>query len=116
MTPPISQQQVGWRRRGYRCDWTIAQFCLNPSGRLVRLAPMIRTEAGVSTTTPTGLRIAGLDGLRAFAVLTVFVGHAGLHSYLPFLPGAGTGVTIFFFLSGYLITSLLRREFSQAGG
>lgn len=76
---------------------------------------MMRTEAGVSTTAPTGFRIAGLDGLRALAVLTVFVGHAGLHSYLPFLPGAGTGVTIFFFLSGYLITSLLRREFSQAG-
>ena len=76
---------------------------------------MKRAQAAVSTTAPTGFRIPGLDGLRAFAVLTVFVGHAGLHSYLPFLPGAGTGVTIFFFLSGYLITSLLRREFSQAG-
>ena len=76
---------------------------------------MKRVGAGISATAPTGFRIPGLDGLRAFAVLTVFVGHAGLHSYLPFLTGAGTGVTIFFFLSGYLITSLLRREYSKAG-
>jgi peptidoglycan/LPS O-acetylase OafA/YrhL len=54
--------------------------------------------------------IPSLDGLRAIAVLTVFVGH-GLTA-----PGAWpghVGVTIFFFLSGYLITTLLRREYEK---
>jgi peptidoglycan/LPS O-acetylase OafA/YrhL len=45
------------------------------------------------------------------AVLLVFIGHARL----PTVVGAGTGVTVFFFLSGYLITTLLRREREQTG-
>lgn len=65
----------------------------------------------ITSTTPTGFRIPGLDGLRAFAVFTVFVGHAGLR----FVIGAGSGVTVFFFLSGYLITTLLRRERAKTG-
>jgi peptidoglycan/LPS O-acetylase OafA/YrhL len=51
-----------------------------------------------------------LDGIRALAFLLVFVSHAGYGA----LPG-GFGVTVFFFLSGYLITSLLRKEFEQRG-
>ena len=58
----------------------------------------------------TRFYIPSLDGLRAVSILIVFVSHAGLDS----VPG-GFGVTIFFFLSGYLITTLLRREF-EAGG
>ena len=49
-----------------------------------------------------------LDGIRAVAVLIVMVSHAGLGHLVP----GGFGVTIFFFLSGYLITSLLRVEVS----
>lgn len=60
---------------------------------------------------PGGFRIPCLDGLRALAVLTVFLGHANI----TFVIGAGTGVTVFFFLSGYLITTLLRREHTQTG-
>jgi peptidoglycan/LPS O-acetylase OafA/YrhL len=41
----------------------------------------------------------------------VFLAHAGLSQNIP----GGLGVTIFFFLSGYLITSLLRAEWSQTG-
>ena len=50
-----------------------------------------------------------LDGVRALAVLIVMVSHAGL----SIVPG-GFGVTIFFFLSGYLITSLLRAEWQNS--
>jgi peptidoglycan/LPS O-acetylase OafA/YrhL len=52
------------------------------------------------------LYIPSLDGVRAIAFLMVFVAHAGLEGLVP----GGLGVTIFFFLSGYLITTLLRAE------
>jgi peptidoglycan/LPS O-acetylase OafA/YrhL len=55
--------------------------------------------------------IPQLDGIRAVAVLIVMVSHAGLGQFVP----GGFGVTIFFFLSGYLITSLLRVELSCNG-
>ena len=55
--------------------------------------------------------IPSLDGIRALAVTTVFVAHAGLDRFIP----GGFGVTVFFFLSGFLITSLLRREHEQHG-
>ena len=55
--------------------------------------------------------IPSLDGLRAIAIALVFLSHAGLRDVIP-----GTfGVTVFFFLSGYLITTLLRREWARAG-
>lgn len=54
--------------------------------------------------------IPSLDGIRAAAVLIVFIGH-GLTIGGPW-PG-DVGVTIFFFLSGYLITTLLRREYDK---
>jgi peptidoglycan/LPS O-acetylase OafA/YrhL len=55
--------------------------------------------------------IPSLDGIRAVAFLIVFIGHAGLGSVIP----GGFGVTIFFFLSGYLITTLIRREYDKYG-
>ncbi len=55
--------------------------------------------------------IPSLDGLRALAFLLVFVAHAGLDHLVP----GGFGVTVFFFLSGYLITSLMRLELEQTG-
>ena len=53
--------------------------------------------------------IPSLDGIRAIAVSLVFIAHAGLADVVP----GGFGVTIFFFLSGYLITTLLRREYEK---
>lgn len=50
--------------------------------------------------------IPSLDGLRAVSFLIVFVAHAGLDRVVP----GGFGVTVFFFLSGYLITTLMRLE------
>lgn len=52
-----------------------------------------------------------MDGLRALAFIIVFLGHAGLERYVP----GGFGVTVFFFLSGYLITTLLRIESQKTG-
>ena len=55
--------------------------------------------------------IPSLDGIRAIAALLVFIAHAGLEDRVP----GGFGVTIFFFLSGYLITTLLRTEHATHG-
>ena len=55
--------------------------------------------------------IPSLDGIRAIAFLTVYVAHGGLGNIVP----GGFGVTIFFFLSGYLITTLLRQETLKYG-
>ena len=55
--------------------------------------------------------LPALDGLRAIAVGLVFIGHSHL---LPRFP-ASFGVTLFFFLSGYLITTLLRLEQANHG-
>ena len=55
----------------------------------------------------------GLDGLRGLAVLAV----VAYHLELPFAPrGGAVGVTLFFTLSGYLITTLLLREVDAGGG
>ena len=59
--------------------------------------------------TKSGFYIPSLDGIRALAFSIVFLSHAGLGDLIP----GGFGVTIFFFLSGYLITTLLRKEFDQ---
>lgn len=56
-------------------------------------------------------RIPQLDGLRALAVALVVVDHC-----VPWFPGGGVGVNIFFVLSGYLITSLLLGERESTGG
>lgn len=69
--------------------------------------------AGEGAGPPEGpsFHIPSLDGIRAVSFMFVFVGHAG---YGHIVPG-GFGVTVFFFLSGYLITTLLRRELAETG-
>ena len=49
---------------------------------------------------------ADIDGLRALAVLSVFIFHINAN----WLPGGFLGVDIFFVISGYLITSIIHRE------
>ena len=52
-----------------------------------------------------------LDGVRGISILLVVLSHAGLGHIIP----GGLGVTIFFFISGFLITSLLRQEREVSG-
>ena len=67
--------------------------------------------AGPGATRPSSSHIPGLDGLRAVAVAAVLLFHAGFH----WMPGGFLGVDVFFVLSGFLITSLLLREFERSG-
>jgi peptidoglycan/LPS O-acetylase OafA/YrhL len=60
-------------------------------------------------STPT--HIPSLDGLRAASFFLVFASHAGLDAVVP----GGFGVTIFFFLSGFLITTLMCVEAEKDG-
>ena len=59
----------------------------------------------------TAFHIPSLDGIRAASFLVVFAAHAGLPNLIP----GGFGVTVFFFLSGYLITTLMRMEWDAFG-
>ena len=52
-----------------------------------------------------------IDGLRAVAVLSVILYHAGFSTFR----GGYTGVDVFFVISGFLITRLLTREIESTG-
>ncbi len=69
-----------------------------------------RAKVHETIAPPDSLYIPSLDGIRAISFLLVFFAHAGLGATL--IPG-GFGVTIFFLLSGFLITTLLRLEFTR---
>ena len=66
----------------------------------------------VTTVTTGRNRLAPLDGIRAFAVTAVILYHAEPSWAI----GGFFGVDVFFVLSGYLITSLLLREWQGSGG
>lgn len=63
------------------------------------------------TPRPASGEIPALDGFRAIAIWLVMLSHVGMERLVP----GQFGVTLFFFLSGYLITTLLRREFDRHG-
>lgn len=58
-----------------------------------------------------GRYMAGLDGLRAIAVLAVIAYHLNL----GWAPGGLLGVGVFFVLSGYLITDILVSQWDRLG-
>ncbi len=91
----------------------------------------VSTELAVQprpAPTDPGRRIPGLDGLRAFSILLVLAAHGG-YSFVPWissewelvnylsrcLRNGSLGVSVFFVISGYLITRLLRREREKTG-
>lgn len=81
-----------------------------------RRAPIVDSarDGAKSKGASVTFHIPSLDGLRGAAFLLVFFGHALPAAMLRFVPPA-FGVTVFFVLSGYLITTLLRREFDRSG-
>jgi peptidoglycan/LPS O-acetylase OafA/YrhL len=50
-----------------------------------------------------------IDGLRAVAVIPVILFHMGL----SWMPGGYIGVDVFFVISGFLITSIIKKELDQ---
>lgn len=76
----------------------------------------------METNSPSRERLLGIDGLRGLAVLCVLVEHAGRSWHLQ--PGTyayawvnhgGLGVTVFFVISGFVITRLLIRDQLRPG-
>src|SRR3954468_4720139 len=61
--------------------------------------------------TSTNTRIGALDGLRGVAVAAVLAFHCGF----GWAEGGFLGVSLFFTLSGFLITSLLLAEHAASG-
>ncbi|PYY33482.1 hypothetical protein DEJ16_14415 [Curtobacterium sp. MCJR17_055] len=70
-------------------------------------APVAAPPAPAS---PPGRALA-LDGLRTVAIVMVVL----YHLHVPQFEGGWIGVTVFFVLSGYLITTLLLRERQRTG-
>src|SRR3954447_22173384 len=58
-------------------------------------------------------RFAALDGLRCLAILTVIAHHTSGRRSGPF--SLGVGVDLSFAISGFVITTLLVREFRSTG-
>jgi peptidoglycan/LPS O-acetylase OafA/YrhL len=69
--------------------------------------PGVRPHETISP--PNSLHIPSLDGIRAISFFLVFFSHSGLGGIVP----GGFGVSVFFLLSGFLITTLLRAEFAR---
>lgn len=60
-------------------------------------------------------RFSGLDGLRAISVVAVIWHHVGGYHGSAILGRGHHGVDMFFAISGFLITTLLLREYSRFG-
>ena len=66
--------------------------------------PRLRTAAA--------RRLSSLDGLRALAIVCIFLYHADG----PWLPSGHMGVVVFLVLTGYLVTASLARGIAHSGG
>ena len=69
------------------------------------------SSQNLSVNSSDNNHISSLDGVRGFAVLLVVI----FHLWVDFLPGGFLGVSLFFTLSGFVITSSLLRERDTTG-
>lgn len=88
---------------------TLAATCVNVCRPTPATISRQRQRGERFVVNRSSSRIAGLDGVRAFAVIAVIAAHA----HVPLTHGGGVGVDIFFGLSGFLITYLLLQEHAQ---
>lgn len=75
------------------------------------MAPSEPSPVPKPISAAAGGPIPSLDGIRAVSVGLVFCSHAGVSALIP----GDLGVTTFFVLSGFLITTLMREEFARHG-
>jgi peptidoglycan/LPS O-acetylase OafA/YrhL len=80
------------------------------SGCVERKCRHVRPMNAAETIHPKA-HIAGLDGLRGLAVAAV----VAFHLWPTSVPGGFLGVSVFFALSGYLITTLLLGQMAATG-
>lgn len=69
-----------------------------------------RREVSAATRAPSQGWRPDIQGLRAVAVVVVVAFHAGLP-----IPGGFVGVDVFFVISGFVITGMLKREWASQG-
>lgn len=95
------------------------------SGTNIKTRLIVRAEPSFAGEAPACLgtgRIPCLDGLRGLSIAMVILGHAALAGGFP-LPSdpvllarpGHLGVSVFFTISGFLITTLLVREWTRTG-
>lgn len=80
------------------------------SGRSADLLARVQSTLGYSAA-PSFSYMPALDGFRAFSVMIVLFSHIGFKSFIPGV----FGVTVFFFISGFLITRQLLAEQADRG-
>ncbi|WP_420362803.1 acyltransferase [Curtobacterium aetherium] len=75
------------------------------------VSPVAAATGHGPARTPRAGRALALDGLRTVAIVAVIL----YHLHVPQFEGGWIGVTVFFVLSGYLISTLLLREREKTG-
>jgi peptidoglycan/LPS O-acetylase OafA/YrhL len=103
-----SPVKLRWRGRPWRASRGRAAVLCEVLTEMLGWLTLI----GMTSTGEVSDRRPALDALRGVAVLLVMCSHA----QLPVPSWGAVGVTIFFTLSGYLITDLLLREQRLGGG
>ena len=76
---------------------------------LIRVSSFWKEAAYSMVITSNGMR-QDIQGLRAVAVIAVVAFHAGLQ-----IPGGFLGVDLFFVISGFVITRMLKKEYETNG-
>lgn len=78
-----------------------------------RLGPALHPQPRPAAERRRGTRrLSSLDGLRALAIVCIFLYHADC----PWLPSGHMGVVVFLVLTGYLVTVSLARGIARSGG